>query len=120
MRAFHRSSVASLGNWRALSNLSTGQQHLMLFRTCCPSPVVAVSASTSCSHPFVEHSYIALSEAHTQHVAAELAASREPGDVYCLHGDVGAGKSAFRYGKHAGLSDHQCMQIFTSMLSETL
>lgn len=38
------------------------------------------------------------SEAALAALASMLAADRQPGDVYLLHGPVGAGKSAFRCG----------------------
>lgn len=46
---------------------------------------------------------IARSIAETQAVAAALAAQLEPGDVVCLVGDLGAGKTYFTKGLVAGL-----------------
>lgn len=43
-------------------------------------------------------SFIATSEEATRALSAALAARREKGDCLCLRGEVGAGKSAFRYG----------------------
>lgn len=53
-------------------------------------------ATTTTQHDQSHTTYIAPSEAHLQHLAAALAAVRQPGDVYCLYGAVGAGKSTFR------------------------
>lgn len=39
---------------------------------------------------------VAPSERGMRHLADALAADRRPGDVYLLHGAVGAGKSTFR------------------------
>lgn len=42
--------------------------------------------------------YISASEEETKAIAAEFAAQLKPGDVVCLFGDLGAGKTAFTKG----------------------
>lgn len=42
------------------------------------------------------HCFVAPEESATKHLAALLAQNLRAGDCYCLHGDVGAGKSVFR------------------------
>ena len=46
---------------------------------------------------------VTASEAETQAVASELAATLKPGDVLLLSGDLGAGKTTFVKGLAAGL-----------------
>ena len=46
---------------------------------------------------------ITYSEAETRALAAELASSAERGQVFCLEGDLGVGKTAFAKGFAAGL-----------------
>ncbi len=46
---------------------------------------------------------ITYSEAETRALAAELASSAEKGQVFCLEGDLGVGKTAFAKGFAAGL-----------------
>lgn len=43
------------------------------------------------------------SEEETQNIAWELAKRAEPGDIFCLDGDLGAGKTAFSKGFAQGL-----------------
>jgi tRNA threonylcarbamoyl adenosine modification protein YjeE len=47
--------------------------------------------------------HVTSSEAETQTVAAAMAASLEPGAILLLHGDLGAGKTAFVRGLASGL-----------------
>lgn len=42
--------------------------------------------------------HITLSEEETRHLAAQLAHTARPGDIFALRGDLGAGKSAFSRG----------------------
>lgn len=44
------------------------------------------------------HCFVAPEESATKHLAALLARDLRAGDCYCLHGDVGAGKSVFSRG----------------------
>ncbi|DBA99119.1 hypothetical protein WJX77_012605 [Trebouxia sp. C0004] len=44
------------------------------------------------------HCFVAPEESATKHLAALLAQDLRAGDCYCLHGDVGAGKSVFSRG----------------------
>ena len=39
--------------------------------------------------------YISESPEETKEIAEEIAAELEPGDVLCMYGDLGAGKTAF-------------------------
>lgn len=43
-------------------------------------------------------SFISKSEADTANFASKIAKSAQPGDIYALHGDLGAGKSVFARG----------------------
>lgn len=61
----------------------------------------AVSACSRQTAPFGDNRnrlcFVAPEESATRHLAALLAQELRAGDCYCLHGDVGAGKSAFRW-----------------------
>ncbi len=43
------------------------------------------------------YNFVSPSEAATAALARKLASELRPGDCYCLYGDVGAGKSVFRF-----------------------
>ena len=47
--------------------------------------------------------YESNSEKETWELAADMAAKAQPGDIYCLDGDLGAGKTVFAKGFAAGL-----------------
>lgn len=47
--------------------------------------------------------YISASPMETRHIAREIAKELEPGDVLCMYGDLGAGKTAFVQGLAQGL-----------------
>lgn len=47
--------------------------------------------------------YISRAEEETFALAKELAQHAKPGEAYCLHGDLGAGKTVFAKGFAAGL-----------------
>lgn len=46
---------------------------------------------------------ISLSAEETFHIGKELAEQAKPGDVFCLYGDLGTGKTVFSQGFGAGL-----------------
>lgn len=46
---------------------------------------------------------ISLSAEETFHIGKELAKQAKPGDVFCLYGDLGTGKTVFSQGFGAGL-----------------
>jgi len=47
--------------------------------------------------------YYSSSESETEHIASNLALSAQPGAVYCLRGELGAGKTVFARGFARGL-----------------
>jgi tRNA threonylcarbamoyladenosine biosynthesis protein TsaE len=59
--------------------------------------------------------YISESLEDTQRIAAEIAESLKPGDVLCMYGDLGAGKTAFVQGlaKGLGINSHITSPTFT-------
>ena len=59
--------------------------------------------------------YISESPEETKKIAEEIAAELEPGDVLCMYGDLGAGKTAFVQGlaKGLGISGHITSPTFT-------
>lgn len=59
--------------------------------------------------------YISESPDETKRIAAEIAAGLEPGDVLCMYGDLGAGKTAFVQGlaKGLGIKSHITSPTFT-------
>ena len=59
--------------------------------------------------------YISQSLEDTQKIAAEFAKSLKSGDVLCMYGDLGAGKTAFVQGlaKGLGIEDHVTSPTFT-------
>ena len=57
----------------------------------CFRPAVAAAVNRH------QYCFVAPEESGTQHLAALLAKELRAGDCYCLLGDVGAGKSFFRY-----------------------
>ena len=59
--------------------------------------------------------YISKSLADTQKIAAEFAKTLKKGDVLCMYGDLGAGKTAFVQGlaKGLGIEEHVTSPTFT-------
>lgn len=59
--------------------------------------------------------YISESPEETKEIAEEIAAELEPGDVLCMYGDLGAGKTAFVQGlaKGLGIKGHITSPTFT-------
>ena len=57
--------------------------------------------------------FIAHSPAETEKVAAEFKKNIKPGDIICLHGDIGVGKTVFTRGIAA--SDAVCSPTFSIM-----
>ena len=59
--------------------------------------------------------YISESPEETKKIAEEIAAELEPGDVLCMYGGLGAGKTAFVQGlaKGLGISGHNTSPTFT-------
>ncbi len=59
--------------------------------------------------------YISNSYEETQQIAIEFAKTLEGGDVLCMYGDLGVGKTAFVQGlaKGLGISDHITSPTFT-------
>lgn len=59
--------------------------------------------------------YISESPDETKKIAEEIAAELEPGDVLCMYGDLGAGKTAFVQGlaKGLGIKGHITSPTFT-------
>lgn len=58
---------------------------------------------------------ISLSEAQTFDIAYQIAKNSNPGDVYCLIGDLGVGKTIFSKGfaKGLGIDEHITSPTFT-------
>ena len=59
-----------------------------------------INSKGVCSHHMIFES---LSAADTARIAADFGRSAEPGDVFCLSGPLGAGKTAFAQGFAQGL-----------------
>ena len=59
--------------------------------------------------------YISKSLEETQKIASEFAKTLKEGDVLCMYGDLGAGKTAFVQGlaKGLGIEDHVTSPTFT-------
>ncbi len=59
--------------------------------------------------------FISNSPAETEKIAYDVASNLKPGDVICLGGDLGAGKTAFAKGliKSLGVVDHVTSPTFT-------
>lgn len=59
--------------------------------------------------------YISESPDETKRIAQEIAEKLEPGDVLCMYGDLGAGKTAFVQGlaKGLGIEGHITSPTFT-------
>lgn len=59
--------------------------------------------------------YISESPEETKRIAMEIAENLEPGDVLCMYGDLGAGKTAFVQGlsKGLGIEGHITSPTFT-------
>ncbi|MBQ4314803.1 MAG: tRNA (adenosine(37)-N6)-threonylcarbamoyltransferase complex ATPase subunit type 1 TsaE, partial [Lentisphaeria bacterium] len=57
--------------------------------------------------------FIAHSPAETAEIAADFKKNIKPGDIICLHGDIGVGKTVFTRGIAA--SDAVCSPTFSIM-----
>lgn len=59
--------------------------------------------------------FISLSEQETFNKALEIASQAKPGDIYCLIGDLGVGKTIFSKGfaKGLGIDEHITSPTFT-------
>ncbi len=59
--------------------------------------------------------YISLSENDTKKIAEAIAKKSAPGNIYCLDGEIGAGKTVFvnAFANAIGITDYVCSPTFS-------